>query len=83
MAKLEYSAPLLKFCPILLATGGGCVYPTTQDDYQCAVVDSELGEVLFMDRKNYGCKRIPASIEEANEYVCYHVPTGDGNIYNS
>lgn len=85
MAKLKYSAPLLKFCPVLLDNnaGNGCAISSTQAEYHCAVVyDEDLGESLFMDESN-GCLRVPASTIEANEYICYHVPMANANIYNS
>lgn len=86
MAKLDYSAPFFKFCPIPLTaagTGGGCAIPTNSAKYICKVEDPFTGAVLFNDYDINGCLRIPASGTVTPDSPCYHIPMADFNIYSS
>lgn len=82
MAKLKYSSPLIKFCPIPLSTAGGCAIQSNEADYVCVVQDPYTSTKLFVSSNNE-CEYIPADEEEANNFACYHVPLADINVYVS
>lgn len=83
MAKSNYSAPLFQIFPIALATnhagvGSGCHMTSNQAELVCPVVIPLTNESIFSNE--FTCTTI---LDPDDSFLCYHVPTGDMNIFNS
>lgn len=78
--KKAYSKPVIVFDNFQLSQSiaGNCEFISTFARGACVIVEPETGDTVYLDAAT--CMFTPPN---ADDGICYHVPTEDWNVYSS
>lgn len=78
--KKAYIKPQIVFDSFQLSQNiaGDCEFISTFARGNCAILEPETGDIVYLDSTT--CQFTPPN---ANDGICYHVPTEDWNVYSS
>lgn len=79
MVKKQYNKPLVTFFPLEVTTGLSteCLLQAQQSQFECPVMLPRLGETVVVEG---ACDM---TVEEADDFICYHNPSVKNNVFGS